>query len=137
MLKILLETHVSRFEDVEKIVGIASNGIPFATIVATILDKPLIIVKKHKDSIHLTYVEESVRESDSVVVSIYARKDFISKSDRVLIVDDVMRSGKTLLSTSKLVRKAGGRVAGALIVVAKRENINSVNEFPMEVVFDL
>ncbi|MCH1771811.1 MULTISPECIES: phosphoribosyltransferase family protein [Metallosphaera] len=137
MLKILLETHVSRFEDVEKIVGIASNGIPFATIVATILDKPLIIVKKHKDSIHLTYVEESVRESDSVVVSIYARKDFISKSDRVLIVDDVMRSGKTLLSTSKLVRKAGGRVAGALIIVAKRENINSINEFPMEVVFDL
>ncbi|BCS92002.1 Hypoxanthine/guanine phosphoribosyltransferase [Metallosphaera sp. J1] len=137
MLKILLETHIAHFMHAEKVVGIASNGIPFATIVSTILDKPLIIVKKHKDSIYLTYVEENVKESDSVVASIYARRDFISKSDKILIVDDVMRSGKTLLSTSKLIKKAGATVIGALIIVAKRENINSVNEFPMEVVFDL
>lgn len=137
MLRILLEGHLSTYNDTEKVVGIASNGVPFATIVAMILDKPLIIVKKHKDSIYLSYVEENIKESDSVVNSIYARKDFISKNDKILIVDDVLKTGKTLTSASRLIRKGGGVVTGAIVLVAKKESIASFNEVPVEVVFKL
>ncbi|MEM3323022.1 MAG: phosphoribosyltransferase family protein [Metallosphaera sp.] len=135
MLKILLENRLSRFLEADKVIGVASNGIPFATIVSIILGKPLIVVKKHKDSIHLSYVEESIKESDGVVSSIYLRKDFISKTDKVLIVDDVMRTGKTLITTANLVKKGGATVLGALVIVAKKGI--SINDIPLEVVFEL
>lgn len=108
LLKLILELYLTKIihqDNVDKIFSIATNGVPFATVVSLILDKPLLIAKKHKDSINLEYYEESLKETDSVVNNIYLRKDLIKKNDKILIVDDVIKSGKTISSSIKLLQK--------------------------------
>ncbi|MCH4814422.1 MAG: phosphoribosyltransferase family protein [Saccharolobus sp.] len=124
LLRTFLELYLiklNKVNDITKVVGIASNGIPFATIVASILEKPLVISKKHKDSTQIQYIEENVRESNGVISTIYLRGDYISKKDKILIVDDVIRSGKTLLSLYNLIGKANASVVGALIIATNTD----------------
>jgi Adenine/guanine phosphoribosyltransferases and related PRPP-binding proteins len=124
LLRTFLELYLiklNKVNDITKVVGIASNGIPFATIVASILEKPLIISKKHKDSTQIQYIEENIRESNGVISTIYLRGDYISKKDKILIVDDVIRSGKTLLSLYNLIGKANANVVGALIIATNTD----------------
>jgi purine operon repressor len=124
LLKLLLEMYlirINKLQEITKVVGIASNGLPFATIVSSILEKPLIISKKHKDSTQIHYIEENIRESNGIISSIYLREDYISKKDRILIVDDVIRSGKTLFSLYNLITKVNSIVLGALIIATNTE----------------
>ncbi|MEM0015842.1 MAG: phosphoribosyltransferase family protein [Saccharolobus sp.] len=124
LLKILLELYLTKINknmDITKVVGIASNGIPFSTIVSSILKKPLVISKKHKDSVQISYIEENIRESNGVVSAIYLREDYISKRDKILIVDDVIRSGRTLFSIYKLISKANATVIGSLIIATNTD----------------
>ena len=117
LLKILLELYLTKINknmDITKVVGIASNGIPFSTIVSSILKKPLVISKKHKDSVQISYIEENIRESNGVVSAIYLR-------DKILIVDDVIRSGRTLFSIYKLISKANATVVGSLIIATNTD----------------
>lgn len=140
LLKLLLEIYlysIRNISNVTKIFSIASNGIPFATIVSMILNKPLLIAKKHKDSIHLEYYEESIKETDSVVNNLYIRKDLLSKNDKILIIDDVIKSGKTLNSSIKLIKKANADVLGALIIAGNSNNIKYVNNIDIYLVFDI
>ncbi|QKQ99844.1 phosphoribosyltransferase [Metallosphaera tengchongensis] len=137
MLRLLLEDYLSKYSEVNKVVGIANNGIPFATLVSVTLNRPLIVVKKHRDSVYLEYLEESLRESDSIVSNLYVRKSFISKSDKILIVDDVMKTGKTIISTTKLIRKGNGLVKGAFVMVTVGKAPVSLEDVEVEAVFRL
>ncbi|MQL54753.1 phosphoribosyltransferase family protein [Acidianus ambivalens] len=140
LLKLLLELYLTKVlqqDAVDKIFSIATNGVPFATIASLILDKPLLIAKKHKDSINLEYYEESLKETDSVVNNIYLRKDLIKKNDRILIVDDVIKSGKTISSSIKLLQKAGARVVGILVLVGNLDNIKYLKDENIQVIFNI
>ncbi len=124
LLRLLLEIYLMRssiIHNVTKVVGIASNGIPFATLVSSIIEKPLVISKKYKDSVSIPYVDESIKEGNGVVSSIYIREDYISKKDKILIVDDVIRSGKTLQALYNLAKKVNARVSGALIIATNTD----------------
>ncbi len=140
LLKLLLELYLTKViqqDSVDKIFSIATNGVPFATIVSLILDKPLLIAKKHKDSVNLEYYEESLKETDSVVNNIYLRKDLIKKNDKILIVDDVIKSGKTISSSIKLIQKANARVVGILVIVGNLNNIKYLKDENIQVIFNI
>ncbi|AOL16116.1 phosphoribosyltransferase [Sulfolobus sp. A20] len=124
LLRLLLEIYLMRssiIHNVTKVVGIASNGIPFATLVSSIVEKPLVISKKYKDSVSIPYVDESIKEGNGIVSSIYIREDYISKKDKILIVDDVIRSGKTLQALYNLAKKVNAKVSGALIIATNTD----------------
>ncbi len=129
LLRLIIELTLRRSAEittVTKVFGIASNGIPFASIVATVLNKPLIIAKKHKDSLVMEYYDESIKESEGVVSSLYLRKDLISKSDKVIIVDDVIKSGKTIMASVNLLKKAGSDVVMAFAIVSKKDALDNL-----------
>jgi len=141
LLKILIEIYFNKFfgnKEISKIATVAVNGIPFATLTAEALSKPLVIIKKHKDSIYIDYVDESLKETDGVITSIFLRSDYISKNDKVLLVDDVVRSGKTIFTASKLIKKTGAEVVGALVMAAVgNEKGNYIDSIPIKPIFVL
>nr|WP_236748915.1 phosphoribosyltransferase family protein [Acidianus manzaensis] len=140
LLKMLLEIYLNKIQGIEnvtKVYSIASNGIPFATMISLILNKPLLIAKKHKDSIFLEYYEESIKETDSVVNNIYLRKDLLKKNDKVLIVDDVIKSGKTIASSLNLIRKANANVIGAFVIAGNFNNIKYIDNLDIYIVFEI
>ncbi len=125
-------------EGFDKIIGIASNGLPFATILSSIYNVPLVIAKKHRDSVYLKYLEENIKESNSIITSIYLREELIKKNDKIIIVDDVIRSGKTLTALYNLATRAGARVVGAIIMAGNHTLYSKFeNRFPVIVLFKI
>ncbi|BCU70547.1 phosphoribosyltransferase [Stygiolobus caldivivus] len=138
MLKMLIEIYYQKYlgrKEISKIATIAVNGIPFATLTAEALAKPLIIMKKHKDSIHLEYLDENLKESEGIVTSIYLRKDYINRDDKVLLIDDVIRTGTTIHVAYKLLSKGGADVVGAITIAAVGKewikHANTINIYPI------
>jgi adenine/guanine phosphoribosyltransferase-like PRPP-binding protein len=136
ILKILIEINLSKIpkmENITKVFGIASNGIPFATLVADTINKPLVIAKKHKDSINMEYYEENIKESEGVINSLYLRKDLVNKNDKIIIVDDVIKTGKTIMASYNLLKKSGSNILLILAIVSKEDalrkliNITNIN----------
>ncbi|MGC9106326.1 MAG: phosphoribosyltransferase family protein [Thermoprotei archaeon] len=117
-VNLLLANDECGAKDFDKIVTVVQNGVPLATLVSLITKKPLVIVKRRKESLLLDYYEEPVREGDGSISFLYVRKDYVRKGDKFLFVDDVIRSGKTLLSVKNLIDKAGASIVGALTLVS-------------------
>ena len=97
------------------ILGIESRGFIFAAPLANYLGKGLVLVRKpnklppetHRESYGLEYGNDALEISTSVLRSDHA----------VLIVDDVLATGGTILAASKLIQKTGARVAGTVCLL--------------------
>ena len=112
-----------RFKDlpINKILTIEASGIAIAYAVAQQFRVPLLFAKKSK-SINIagdTYVAEvesfTHKNKNTVVVA----KQFLSKDDHVLIVDDFLANGCALQGLISIVDQAGGTVEGIGIAIEK------------------
>lgn len=97
------------------ILGVESRGFIFASALALHLGKGLVLVRKpnklppeiHRESYGLEYGSDALEISKSV----------LNRDHQVLIVDDVLATGGTITAASRLVGKAGARVAGAICLL--------------------
>jgi adenine phosphoribosyltransferase len=102
-------------EDYTAIAGVESRGFIFGVALATHLRKPFVMIRKanklppetHRVSYELEY------GSDHLEI----RKDVLNDRDRVLIVDDVLATGGTLLATRELIRMTGATAVGAVALL--------------------
>ena len=101
-------------DDVDTIVGISINGIPFAQAIAGQLDLDLA-------------VSRSISEEEGAHIS----KIFANVSGKmVVVVDDVVSSGTTLKKTINNLRKAGADVRLCLVLANKSE-VNALEGVPL------
>ncbi len=110
-----------RFADrrITKVLSPAVDGIPIAVHVADEFGVDLIIAKKAKEVGIESFIEESYVPSYSgVLMSLYLPKKTISSKDRVMIVDDVIRSGETQRALINVANRVGASVAGIFILVS-------------------
>ena len=106
---------------INKVLTIEASGIAIAYAVAQKFGVPLLFAKKSK-SINIagdTYVAEvesfTHKNRNTVIVS----KQFLSKDDHVLIVDDFLANGCALQGLISIVDQAGGTVEGIGIAIEK------------------
>ena len=111
-----------RFKDlgVTKILTIEASGIAIAYAAARYFDLPFVFAKKSKsvnlDDVYSADVESFTHKCvNKVVVS----KKFISKGDRVLIIDDFLANGCALMGLISLVEAAEAQVVGIGIAIEK------------------
>ncbi len=105
----------ARNRGVEIVAGIESRGFIFGAAVAARLEVGFIPIRK-KDklpwkTVKQTYTLEYGKDS------VEMHKDAVTKGQRVLIVDDLLATGGTMMGAAKLVEKVGGVVAGCAVVV--------------------
>lgn len=108
-------------EKVTKILTIEASGIAIACIAARYFNVPVVFAKKSKSKNIAGEVYTSKVESftHGKVYDIMVSKEFLSKNDNVLILDDFLANGQALLGLTKLVQDAGATVVGAGIVIEK------------------
>ncbi len=105
--------------NVEKIVTAATDGIPLAVHVAREIGVDVVYAKKRKEVGTEKFYEVSyVPSASGSVTTLYIPQWAIRKSDRVLIVDDVIRSGETQRALVDLCRKAGAKPVGMFFLVS-------------------
>ena len=107
---------------VTKILVPETNGVPFATMLADTLEVPMVIAKRSKDNPYEQYEEATVVEPAlRSTITYYIPRRMISRKDSVLIVDDVIQSGRTISALAKAVAKMGAKTAGTAAIVSVGE----------------
>lgn len=108
-------------ENITKILTIEASGIGIACLTAQYFGVPVVFAKKTKtiniysDTYNATVHSYTHKKDYDIVVS----KEFLSKEDNVLIIDDFLAKGSALTALLMLIEKAGAKTAGAGIVIEK------------------
>ena len=89
---------------IDKILGVPTAGVPFATMVSQKLALPLIYYRKARK-------EHGVRKKI---------EGSLERNDRVLIIDDLITTGESVIEAAEAVREQGG-IANEMVVLADRE----------------
>jgi orotate phosphoribosyltransferase len=113
MVDIILEEVDKKDLCIDTIVGIAINGIPYATLIAEELELELAVFRPHHEKI-------------GAFSSNYADV----KDKTVVIIDDVVGTGDTFKSAIKATKKEDGTPALLLAILNKRAN-NDVEKVPL------
>ena len=114
---------IRRFDGVEinKILTIEASGIGIAGVVALRLGCPMVFAKKSKttnvgDDVYCAKVESFTHGTVSDVI---VDRRFLSKDDKLLIIDDFLANGKALEGLFSIAEQAGAQVQGVGIVIEK------------------
>jgi len=91
-------------DKIDRILGVPTAGIPFATVVSQKLGLPLIYYRQARK-------EHGVRKKVEGI---------LDRNDRVLVVDDLITTGESVIEAAEVVRDQGG-VVNELVVLLDRE----------------
>ncbi|MBE6767582.1 MAG: xanthine phosphoribosyltransferase [Ruminococcaceae bacterium] len=106
---------------VTKVLTIEASGIAVAVAAAAAFGTPAVFAKKHKSGnvsgdVLTTTVHSYTHNTD---YEIMVSREYISPTDRVLLVDDFLANGKALIGLAELVRQAGAETVGAAVAIEK------------------
>ena len=110
---IIMEEAENRELDIDTIIGIATNGIPFATYVAEELCLELALFRPHHEKI-------------GAFSSNYASV----KEKNVVIIDDVVGTGETLRNAIKATKAEKGKPV-LCVCIANKKAVNDINGIPV------
>ena len=102
-------------ERIDLVVGMESRGFIFAAPLAERLGAGFVPVRKLGKLPAETIEVEYDLEYGTATLEIH--RDAISPGQRVLVVDDLLATGGTVLGTIELVRRLGGEIAGLSFMV--------------------
>ena len=98
-----------------KIAAVESRGFVFASAISYILKKPFVMLRKKNKLPADVHSVDFELEYGTATIEVH--KDSIEKSDRILIIDDLIATGGTAEAAAKLVSISGGEVAGFIFVI--------------------
>ncbi|MFN8769577.1 MAG: adenine phosphoribosyltransferase [Neisseriaceae bacterium] len=101
--------------DIDIIAGLDARGFIFGPILAYELNKGFIPIRKKGKLPHKTIAEDYSLEYGTAT-TVEAHVDSINRGDKVLIVDDLIATGGTMLAACNLIKKLGGDVVECAVV---------------------
>ena len=114
----------ARFRDcaVQRILTAEISGIAPALSAALVLNVPVVYARKKKPITMsgAVYLETAPSRTKGESVSLLVAAEFLPPGERVLIIDDFLASGLTMLALARMVRSARSQLAGIGVVVEKR-----------------
>ena len=119
LLKFLaLKTSSKYAKKVDVVLSPATDGIPYATLIAEYLNTRLVIAKDKREVGVSKQVEATLVTEDGATKTLYITKGLIRKDFRVLIVDDVIRTGYTHETLIRMIRKLGAQPTTIHVIIA-------------------
>jgi len=103
------------YENIDTVVGISINGIAFAYEVSRVLESDMTVFRTTDEG-----------EGSGSLSNKYGQV----AGKRVVIIDDVLSSGKTMSKTIQSIRAAGGEVGLAIVLVNKTTR-NEIDDVPL------
>lgn len=106
---------------VDRILTAEISGIAPALMTAMVLGVPVVYARKKKPITMAgpVFLETAPSHTKGGDVPLLVSAEFIKPGEKVLIVDDFLASGKTLMALARIVRSAGAELIGVGVVVEK------------------
>lgn len=108
-------------EKITKIITIEASGIAVACLTAKYFDVPIVFAKKSESKnidgdVYRSTVTSYTRGRDYTVI---LEKRYLTSDDRILIIDDILATGKAQHGLLDISNQAGATVAGIGVVIEK------------------
>lgn len=113
--------------EVDVILGIAVSGIPFATMMADFIED----MAERETSLSIFHPNKHRKEEDNTDSGAISTNFANVKGKKIIIVDDVITSGKTLKEVVKTVKEEGGNPI-AITVLIDKANLTEIEGVPVE-----
>ena len=125
LLRYISKTVAKRYKGkVNKVLTIEASGIPFAVGVAERLGNlPVVVAKKsfskvlNEKDCYITQVESFTKGN---VCPLTIKKEFISKGDKILVMDDFLAKGNASLALLDICNQAGAEIVAFAFAIEKR-----------------
>ena len=99
----------------DKIAAIESRGFIFASAVAYLINKPLVLLRKKNKLPSETHSVDFKLEYGEATIEVH--KDSVGKDEKILIIDDLIATGGTAEAAAKLIEISDGQVAGFIFII--------------------
>tara|TARA_Y100000768_G_scaffold262057_1_gene199742 strand:+ start:64 stop:591 length:528 start_codon:yes stop_codon:yes gene_type:complete len=99
----------------DKIAAIESRGFIFASTVAYLINKPLVLLRKKNKLPSETHSVDFKLEYGEATIEVH--KDSVGKDEKILIIDDLIATGGTAEAAAKLIEISDGQVAGFIFII--------------------
>ncbi len=116
-MRVLIDILVHRYFDakLDLVAGIDARGFIIGAVVAYELNLGFIPIRKKGKLPFATIAEEYELEYGSATVELHA--DACAPGDRVLLIDDLIATGGTMMAGKQLIERLGGQVIEAAAIV--------------------
>ncbi len=116
-LRATLDAFIQRYldKDVDVIAGIDARGFLLGVTIAYQLNLPFIPIRKKGKLPFKTVSEDYELEYGSATIEI--NEDAIKSGDKVVIIDDLIATGGTMIAGINLIKKLGGEVTEAAAII--------------------
>lgn len=109
--------------DIDVIMTVATKGIPIAHAIARHLNVPVVIVRRDSkvtegSTVSINYVSGSTKRIQTMVLS----KRSMKSGQKVLITDDFMKAGGTMIGMKNLLEEFGCELAGIAVLVEAHQS---------------
>jgi len=98
-----------------KIAGIESRGFIFASALAYLNKKPLVLLRKKNKLPGKKISQKFKLEYGTDTIEIH--KSSLNKKDKVRIVDDLIATGGTALASAKLIKKCKANISAFIFLI--------------------
>lgn len=115
--RVLVDTFVLRYmnEGIDIVAGIDARGFILGSVVAHQLNKGFIPIRKKGKLPFTTVSEEYELEYGSATVEIHT--DAIKPGERVLVIDDLIATGGTMMAGTRLIKRLGGTIVEVAAII--------------------
>lgn len=116
-LRVLIDTFVHRYmgQRIDRVAGLDARGFILGAIVAYELNVGFIPIRKKGKLPFKTVQEEYELEYGSATVEIHT--DACKPGERVLLIDDLIATGGTMMAGMKLLQRLGATVVEGAVIV--------------------
>lgn len=125
----LLIANIYQKKEIDAVVTVASKGIPVAYAVASILNKPVVIIRRDNKvtegtTVAINFVSGSTRKIETMTLA----KRSLAAGSRVLLVDDFLRGGGVMTGMKALMHEFDAEVVGMSVLAQCFDSENTEDE---------
>lgn len=107
-----------------KILTVEAMGLPIGVALSMVIDVPMTVVRKRSYGLPGEVVIEQKTGYSSGNLYINS----VSRDDRILLVDDVLSTGGTMIAVVDGIKKIGAEISDIVVIVNKHKHIEEVEE---------
>ena len=122
-LAVEIQSLFNRNGEITHIVGIESRGFVVGAVLASVIGVPFVMLRK-KGSKYPGSLLEQTYGTEYSEDTIVLQEGILGHTNRVLIVDDLIATGGSIIAAKKLIKRTGAKVVGMACVI----NIKYLNE---------
>jgi len=128
LLSLVASVVVEEFSEVEKVLTVETDGIPLAVLIAEKIGVDIAIAKHRKEIGVRDFIEIKRVFPSGLYSYLYLPKNILKPGEKILVVDDIIRSGATISALLDACKIAKANPIGAFALVAMRSTVNKLTQ---------